>query len=119
MGHAEGDRVLRCVGGVLVESTRSTDVVGRLGGDEFAVFLPDTDAAGATAFFDNLHGRLVKAIQHQHWQVGVSIGVGLFPTAPPSESEAIRYADGLMYQAKKKGKNHVVYEEFPGGPPVP
>lgn len=57
MGHAEGDQVLECVGAMLAECTRSTDVVGRRGGDEFAVLLPDTDAAGARIFFDRLHQR--------------------------------------------------------------
>jgi len=113
MGHAEGDRVLETFGRMLAESTRSTDVVGRLGGDEFAVLLPDTDATSAKFFFDRLHKRLLEAMQAHGWQVGLSMGVAFFPVAIPNDGAAIRYADNLMYRAKRTGKNHVVYEEFP------
>jgi len=114
-GHAEGDRVLECVGAVLADSTRSTDLVGRLGGDEFAILLPDTDAENAKVFFDKFHLRLSKTMGDQGWPVGASIGVGIFATAPPSEDDALRFADSLMYQAKKSGKNQVVYGKLPGG----
>ena len=115
MGHAEGDRVLECVGATLAESTRSTDAVGRLGGDEFAVLLPDTDAASAKFYFDRLHQRLLDAMRERGWPVGMSIGVAFFPAAPPSDADALRYADSLMYRAKRAGKNRVVYAEFSGG----
>jgi diguanylate cyclase (GGDEF)-like protein/PAS domain S-box-containing protein len=114
LGHAEGDRVLESVGATLAESTRSTDLVGRLGGDEFVVLLPNTAPAGAKIFFDRLHKRLQGMKRDQDLPVGVSIGVALFPAAPPSESDALRHADTLMYQAKRGGKNRVVYAEFPG-----
>ena len=114
MGHAEGDSVLECVGAVLSESTRSTDVVARLGGDEFAVLLPDTEAANAKALFDRLHQRLVDAMRDRGWPIGFSIGVAVLPSAPPSDGDALRYADSLMYTAKTSGKNRVVYAQFPG-----
>jgi diguanylate cyclase len=112
-GHAEGDRILEYVGATLAESTRSTDVSGRLGGDEFVVLLPDTRAESARLFFDRLHQRLTDLMRDHGWPVGVSMGVALFPTAPPNEGEALKYADSLMYRAKKSGKNRVVYAEFP------
>jgi diguanylate cyclase (GGDEF)-like protein/PAS domain S-box-containing protein len=113
MGHAEGDRVLEGVGEALRKLTRCTDIVGRLGGDEFAIFLPDTGLEGARVFFDRLHQRLTDAIRNHGWPVGTSAGVAVFPDGQPSESEALRCADRLMYEAKKIGKNRVIYREFP------
>ncbi len=114
MGHAEGDRVLACLGATLAEWTRSTDVVGRLGGDEFGVFLPETDGASAKIFFDRFHKRLLDVIRDHDWPIGASVGVAIFPSAPPSDSDALKYADSLMYRAKKNGKNRVIYAEFSG-----
>ena len=114
MGHAEGDLVLECLGAVLTESTRRTDLVGRLGGDEFVVLLPDTGLQGAKVFFDRLHQRLLDVIRDHGWSVGMSVGVAVFPANPPPEADALSYADRLMYEAKKCGKNRVVYGEFPG-----
>lgn len=114
LGHAEGDRVLACVGATLAASTRSADLVARLGGDEFAVLLPNTGMESARILFDRLHQRLQDAMRERGWPVGFSVGVAVFPSLPPGESDAISYADGLMYRAKRGGKNRVVYAEFPG-----
>ncbi len=113
MGHAEGDSVLECVGATLSGSTRCTDIVGRLGGDEFVVFLPNTGLAGAKVFLERLHRRLLDVIGDHGWPVGVSVGVAIFPATQPREADAVACADRLMYEAKKSGKNRVVYREFP------
>jgi GGDEF domain-containing protein/sensor domain CHASE-containing protein len=41
-GHANGDRVLKAVADLMVETFRATDLVARYGGEEFAVVLPET-----------------------------------------------------------------------------
>ncbi|MDH3209935.1 MAG: CHASE domain-containing protein [Burkholderiaceae bacterium] len=113
MGHAEGDRVLQCIGEALAKSTRSTDLVGRLGGDEFVVLLPEAEAASAKLFFDRLHEQLLELMRDHGWPVGVSMGVAFFPTAPPSADDALHFADSVMYMAKKAGKNRTATAEFP------
>jgi predicted signal transduction protein with EAL and GGDEF domain len=39
----------------------------------------------------------------------VSIGVAVYPGDGPNEEELIRHADLAMYQAKRKGKNGIVF----------
>ena len=41
-----------------------------------------------------------------------------FPAAPPSLDAALNYADDLMYQAKRAGKNRVVHAGFAGIDPA-
>ncbi len=38
-GHVEGDSVLKQLAGIILDSSRDTDVCCRFGGDEFLVFL--------------------------------------------------------------------------------
>jgi diguanylate cyclase (GGDEF)-like protein len=48
LGHAEGDRALQAMAGILLETFRAADAVGRIGGDEFVVVVaPGSDVAVA------------------------------------------------------------------------
>ena len=110
-GHDAGDHVLQGVAATLTAHTRATDVVGRLGGDEFAVFMPETGLAGAQTAFAKIQQELRLMAETNGYPVGFSIGVAVFPTAPPSLAEAIQVADTLMYRVKTSGKNRVLCEE--------
>lgn len=110
-GHSEGDRVLKSVAHILSASLRGTDIVARLGGDEFAILMPETEYAAAQMAFSRLHQELTQLAEIHRWAIGFSIGVAVFPTVPPSVDEALKVADGLMYRAKKAGKNTIIYEE--------
>ena len=112
-GHAAGDRVLQDVAATLTAHVRATDVVGRLGGDEFAVFMPETGLSGARAAFAKIQQELRLMAAAEGHPVGFSIGVAVFPTAPPSLADAIRVADALMYRVKTSGKNNLLCEEQP------
>ena len=59
-GHLVGDAVLKEVAGLLLAAQRSVDVVARYGGEEFAIVLPETDAAGATAFAERLRQTIAE-----------------------------------------------------------
>ena len=110
-GHAAGDRVLQDVAATLTAHTRATDVVGRLGGDEFAVFMPETGFAGARTAFAKIQQELRLMAAAEGHPVGFSIGVAVFPSAPPSVADAIKVADALMYRVKTSGKNHLICAE--------
>lgn len=114
-GEAEGDRILQTIVMALTLSGRSTDVVGRLGGDEFAILLPETDLAGARFAFDKLHARIQKVTADRGWPIGISIGVAVFPDAPPNVVDALKYAESLLQRAKREHRGQVVYEVFTGG----
>lgn len=109
-GHAEGDRVLCAVAGALQASVRGTDLIGRVGGDEFALLLPETGEDGARTVLAKVRENLESAIGSGGWPVGISIGAAIFPVAPKDPDHAVRQADGLMYRAKKTGKNCTVVE---------
>ncbi len=113
LGHDQGDEVLKAVGTTLRESTRESDVSARLGGDEFALLLPNTDLAGARAYFGKLHPKLLDNIRRYGGaDLGVSIGAVAFDRGPPPLPEALKLADALMYRAKS-GRMSVLVEAPP------
>lgn len=112
-GHAEGDRLLRSIATVLLQSVRRTDFVGRLGGDEFAILLSETSRQGAEKMFTELRERLLQNVGAAGWPVTFSMGVVVFKEPPPTVDEAVRLADEIMYRVKHIGKNRILFEEFP------
>jgi len=108
-GHTGGDELLRTIGRTLRGGTRRTDTVARLGGDEFAMILPGADLDGAS----HLVAELRQLVDNSQAQDGpsttCSIGAVVFNELPGSADGAIAAADGLMYEAKKSGKNAAVF----------
>ena len=107
LGHAAGDELLVAVAERLRAAVRKTDAVARLGGDEFAVLLTDVehpDTAGALA------GKLVDRIGQPYMlsgrriEVGVSIGVSVYPRDGTTVDTLLSRADAAMYAAKARGR---------------
>ncbi|MGC3982586.1 MAG: GGDEF domain-containing protein [Steroidobacteraceae bacterium] len=99
-GHAEGDRVLATVAGMLLETTRSTDLVARYGGDEFVLLLTDTDLASAQLIAQRIQVTIEDWMRSNHFSCGISIGVN---EAPPGElklADVLHSVDVLLYEAK-------------------
>jgi predicted signal transduction protein with EAL and GGDEF domain len=93
------------VGPRLAASLRKSDTLARLGGDEFAVLLPppvDMERAALSA------ERLVESIQKpfplegMSLDLGVSIGVALFPEHGTDLETLMENADVAMYRAKRE-----------------
>jgi len=112
LGHSVGDEVLKTVATGIKKRLRSSDIAARLGGDEFAILLPQTDAEGASVFFNDLHQFLLKTMKKNNWPVGFSMGVAVFYSPNQNVDQAIHCADELMYKVKNSGKNRILFEEF-------
>lgn len=111
-GHRGGDAVLRQIGQRLLECVREVDTVARTGGDEFIVLLPDAGPAGAASVAD----KIIEAVNKPYdvlgldcGDVGVSIGIAVFPEDGHDAEALIRNADHAMYQAKGGGKNAAAF----------
>jgi diguanylate cyclase (GGDEF)-like protein len=102
--------VLKLVAATLVESVRSTDVVGRLGGDEFAVFLPETSFERAAHVLQRVQERVLQLAREREWPIALSIGITVSRSPYPRFGEALQAADELMYRAKRSGKNRLAIE---------
>ena len=105
-GHATGDAILQGVALRLNGEVRDEDNVCRLGGDEFVcVIAPPTGMDQLLT----IAARLQKAVerpysyQDEHYWVGCSVGVSLYPRHGRTVEVLLARADDAMYDAKAAG----------------
>lgn len=114
-GHPAGDKVIRAVAGVATDYLRrSTDFFARYGGEEFVAIIQGSDAE--TAFAQLI--RLRKAVEGLHiphnpevsqW-ITISIGgVTIQPKLNDCYDTYLKIADTMLYDAKRFGRNQVVW----------
>lgn len=116
-GHPAGDKVIAAIAQTAsAYLQRSTDFLARYGGEEFvAVSLGET----AEQIFRHLK-RIRQSIEDLHiphdpsvseW-VTVSIGgVTIIPEAESTFSSYLKIADTMLYDAKRRGRNQVVWAD--------
>jgi diguanylate cyclase (GGDEF)-like protein len=97
-GHAEGDRLLVELVGLLSSALRAGDELFRIGGDEFAAVVEVSHEAEALAVAE----RLVQAARG----MGRTISVGAAVRQAGESSETtLRRADEALYAVKRTGRN--------------
>jgi diguanylate cyclase len=106
-GHAEGDRVLVELAGLISASSRATDRAFRYGGDEFVLILPGIDENGLQRFSDNLVQGISRSLAVANTSVSASIGAALLLPDDTVE-DWNRRADRNLYAAKAGGRNRAV-----------
>jgi len=117
-GHITGDTVLIEIARILKTQCRNHDLLARFGGEEFVMVLQQTNLENAA----QLAHRLVKATErhpfstenHRPLKVTISIGVAAYPAQDITDVNGlIKKADEALYQAKRKGKNRVIFKTDP------
>jgi diguanylate cyclase (GGDEF)-like protein len=113
LGHDAGDMLLVTVTQRLRKAIRESDTLARLGGDEFAFICPsvqDMPSASVVCL------RLIEVmkepvlIKGHAYQVGISLGVALYPDHASDDEMLIRRADMAMYRAKQKRNSFVMFD---------
>ena len=106
-GHEAGDRLLQDLARRLQARLRETDLLARLGGDEFVVVLDSIDERQATQSLSGALARLHEAVETpfavapgQQAEVGMSLGLALYPGDATEVDALLRLADAALYQAK-------------------
>ncbi|WFP60224.1 diguanylate cyclase [Mesorhizobium sp. WSM4904] len=116
LGHAEGDRCLVRVAGIIRDNVRhDRDHVARYGGEEFLVLLPEVNEQEAVAVAERIRESVEAAAfpnpaSRVSRHVTISIGVAVQAQADEARSpeQLQRQADAALYLAKQTGRNRVL-----------
>jgi len=116
LGHAEGDRCLVKVAGIIQSSVRrNRDHVARYGGEEFLIVLPGVDEREAIAMGERIRGSVEAAsLPNPASRVlpYVTLSIGVAAQRPGDEiippERLQNQADAALYLAKQAGRNRVV-----------
>jgi diguanylate cyclase (GGDEF)-like protein len=111
LGHHNGDMIIQGIGPRLKNLTRQSDTIARLEGDKFAMLLPGAGVEGATL----IANKIMKALEEPFLlekltlEVGVSIGIAIYPDHGLDASAIMQRADVAMYLAKQAGDEYFIY----------
>lgn len=122
LGHQAGDEVLRESARRLMSGVRTYDTVARYGGEEFLVLMPTCNEQDAVRQAERLRqligDELVKLDVVGRAPVSITASFGVTTSAPysvESPESLIRLADEALYEAKRQGRNRVVYQNALAG----
>ncbi|WP_158585651.1 diguanylate cyclase [Pseudooceanicola sediminis] len=110
-GHAFGDEVLRASTKAIQSSVRGGDVVARIGGEEFVVLLPDVTQENARRIGERIRSAIRKAAGVDGVTITASVGASYWQHGGRSLDAALKAADGSMYEAKRQGRDRMVFPE--------
>lgn len=103
-GHLVGDRVLALAAERIARAVRAEDIVARMGGDEFAVMMHVVaDRKEADALADKIRRTFTDpfAVGHELFNVGITVGIAVYPDEGADPHELLRAADADMYRRKR------------------
>lgn len=112
-GHKEGDFAICKASEILVNSLRTTDVLGRVGGDEFVAFIMDIDEAQLQDLCRRIKDAAAafNAASDKPYNIGISMGVYSFDTSDGETiDQLMSAADRDLYNSKKTRSRNILKE---------
>ncbi len=122
-GHIAGDAVLREAARRIKTAIRSYDSLGRYGGEEFLIILPGCDESCTRSQSDRIRRNLaiepmpIHESSHSDVSLALTASFGSTTALPGHRISAetlLRIADESLYEAKRAGRNRVVFRSILG-----
>lgn len=111
-GHLVGDQVLCELTSIMIQSIKSTDIVGRWGGEEFAIILPGASGEQALRVAqriqDSLRSLTISGRNEEPIPAPTaSMGIAVLPLDACNVQTLIDLADQRLYKAKERGRDEI------------
>lgn len=110
-GHIAGDETIRRLAELLQDSLPGNAILTRIGGEEFCVLVPGSRDEAVRLF----EGILSDIAAMEVWvpfiraTIRITASVGICAEPGRNLLEMLSRADAFLYQAKKDGRNRVIY----------
>lgn len=110
-GHEAGDKALKVIANIIVNTMRRADVVARFGGEEFCILATNMNRDNTFPFFDELRQRISEEkVETESGNIFMNVSIGVTTILEESLERTINRADELLYKAKQGGRNRVVVD---------
>lgn len=114
-GHDVGDEVIAEFARRIKKNVRNIDLACRFGGEEFVVAMPETDIKTARIVAERIRNEISMhpfVVDQGGKQLAVTVSLGVASLEAPDDTpeSLLKRADNGLYQAKRGGRNMVVYE---------
>lgn len=110
-GHVFGDKVLREVAEIILNTIRISDVAGRYGGEEFGIIISDATPKGALMICNKLRNNIeTHEFKQGDKSIHITASFGVYTTIPSQEMDfekMVKFADEALYEGKNDGRNKV------------
>ncbi|MGB2742497.1 MAG: GGDEF domain-containing protein [Cognaticolwellia sp.] len=110
-GHIAGDKTLQVIANTLTKVMGDDAFIGRYGGEEFVLVFGHTNKADVISKLNVLRKKVASlpfTFKNDRVSITLSIGITMIEQNDNVHS-AFERADTALYQAKKDGKNRVLY----------
>lgn len=118
-GHDTGDSVLKQVAETIRDTVRPYDMAARYGGEEFAAVLCNAGKDTTLMIAERIRKRVsnisIQSKTGRARRVTVSLGCAVFPGSGQDGAGLLRSADEALFEAKRKGRDRVVFRETQSG----
>ncbi len=110
-GHDGGDVILKTFAKLLMKLTRDIDIVGRFGGEEFVVALHYKDEYELEKYISRIKNVVTKnKFVYLQNKVHITFSAGVHLRSKNNNIEqTINNADNLLYEAKRSGRNKIIF----------
>ena len=112
-GHTAGDKTLQVIANTVQKCVSKDVFVGRYGGEEFVLIYSKVDEKPLITELNSLNKYIARLpFKFKNNKVSITLSIGATHIKDDDNIHiAFERADQAMYQAKKQGKNQVVYIE--------
>lgn len=113
-GHDAGDFVIKRITEIISHLLPQNSIFARMGGEEFIVILFEEEIQEAILFFENIREQILnEKIIYNENIINSTVSMGLVQKNDKNIGidEIIKKSDIALYEAKRTGRNKVIYRE--------
>ena len=112
-GHDAGDFVIKRITQIICDSLPNDSIFARMGGEEFVVIISnEKNEKDVVSLFENIRNKIfTETINYNGNIINTTVSAGIVQRTNNNKTidEVVKNSDLALYEAKKSGRNKVIY----------